>query len=175
MGGFMHLYGNIGFALAGMLIAGVGIAQAESRFDVTGKYAGTYFCQGDAMAGVSYSEAAKRWQGTVFAAGSKVIMKVMTTAQLVSETDESLSRVDYIVMVNDLGSKVDWPCRVMDVTDRSGVYKDGSFRCATPFNVYNLNFENLRYTDVYLPGYVDGQDNNRNTPSVTAGICSRIN
>lgn len=126
------------------------------------------------MAGISYSEANKRWQGTVFASGSKILMKVTSTAQLVTESEASLNRVDYIVRVNDLGSKVDWPCRVLDVTDRSGVYRDGSFRCATPFNVYNVNFENLRFTDVYLPGYVDGQDSNGNTPSVTAGMCSKI-
>jgi hypothetical protein len=37
-----------------------------------------------------------------------------------------------------------------------------------------VNLSDLRYLTVYAFGYVDGPDDTKNTPSITAGLCTRI-
>jgi hypothetical protein len=46
--------------------------------------------------------------------------------------------------------------------------------CLQNFEEIKINLEKLRFLSVYLYGYVDGQDNNDNTPFVKAGPCVKI-
>jgi len=38
-----------------------------------------------------------------------------------------------------------------------------------------VDFKTLRFTSVYTPGFVDGAENNDNTPNITIGKCTPLN
>ena len=48
-------------------------------------------------------------------------------------------------------------------------------RCYSGTSDYQFNFENNRFLQGYLHGYVDGKDNNDDNPAVSAGVCTKIN
>ena len=39
---------------------------------------------------------------------------------------------------------------------------------------FRININHLRYISIYSLGYIDGQDNNLNTPSIEIGTCSPL-
>ena len=51
---------------------------------------------------------------------------------------------------------------------------DGGFRCVTITEDFVVNIKTLRFLRIYPLGYVSGQDNNDNTPSVSGGTCTTI-
>ena len=51
---------------------------------------------------------------------------------------------------------------------------DMVFSCNAYNHEYQFNLKAHRYLAAYLVGYVDGEDVNDDTPSVTAGVCTKI-
>ena len=61
-----------------------------------------------------------------------------------------------------------------DQDGRLSIGENGVFRCEATLYEYIINLETLRFLEVYARGYVDGRDEEGNSPSITVGKCSRI-
>ena len=68
--------------------------------------------------------------------------------------------------VKDFGSSIEEDCDEPN--------KVGSFRCEIFFGEFLVNLKTKRFLKSYLFGYIDGNDNNNNTPAVTIGKCSPL-
>jgi hypothetical protein len=49
--------------------------------------------------------------------------------------------------------------------------QDGTLNCATALFEYKFNLKNNRFLRAYLVGYVNGMNENSNTPYVSGGTC----
>ena len=124
----------------------------------------TFFCTTDASGGISYNTLAKRWEGTRFKADGKFLLKMKylqshTDKGKYFETDIS----DYMVSITPAGEKHDQQCNYFyfyaHTENKSVAVMNGGFRCDAVLTDYV---------------YVDGKDNNENTPAVSAGTCTTI-
>jgi hypothetical protein len=82
----------------------------------------------------------------------------------------------YAVTITQSGKEYGTPCTNDSLGDPNIIAveegKEG-FRCET-FDNYAFNLANHRFLDFYPFGYLNGADNGDDTPSVTAGTCTRI-
>jgi hypothetical protein len=49
------------------------------------------------------------------------------------------------------------------------------FNRSASMSEYTINLVTNRFFAAYLQGYIDGKENNDNTPAVLAGTCTKIN
>ncbi|MGY4501085.1 hypothetical protein ACVWYH_005016 [Bradyrhizobium sp. GM24.11] len=95
--------------------------------------------------------------------------------RIYSGADES-SVHEFKVTLTEAGSSKNTPCsNARDYKLPVSVWADGWAVCSAAFTEYRFNPTNNRYLAAYLVGYVDGADNNEDTPSITVGVCTKIN
>lgn len=111
----------------------------------------SYLCISEAIGGVSYDANKKRWEGTKFTNSNEKSL---------------LTKKNGTWKYKDFGSSAESDC---------GKFNDfGAIRCNILFGEFIFNFKTKRFTKSYLVGYVNGDDNNENTPAVMIGSCSQL-
>ena len=113
-----------------------------------------YLCTADLVTGFSWNEKDGRWNSTNF--------NVENENYLVSSIEPSTGGHYVIKKLGD---------RKIIATCESGFDASGLLSCRD-FVVFRMNREAGRYLLVYPSGYVEGYDNNDNTPFVEIGKCS---
>lgn len=139
----------------------------------------SYYCTTDAAGGVNYDKQNQRWKSANFKPDKPFVLKL----KLVGSSREKMFDWSPVSMVNrfevlttEAGSNFDRPCRnTKDAKSPVEVWGDGWLFC--DFNLTELRFNpsNNRFMTSYLIGYVDGDDNNENTPSISVGVCTKVN
>jgi hypothetical protein len=85
---------------------------------------------------------------------------------------------DYEVTITEVDAKSATPCRsagtgfvtkIVSVVD-----DDGNLECIAETRSFKFNLGTKRFISAFLHGYVDGIENNDNTPMVTGGTCAEI-
>lgn len=148
------------------------------------KWAGAYLCTDTTAGGVVYREKQKKWVGTNFTSfsGSKNhLFNIKFKGRYIRAATKVKGSV-YTVSITDTGSSFDQKCLSFfqdsfSMSNDSFSINDGStfsIQCHTAFGHFLINLRTLRYMNFYSWGYVDGADNNKNTPSVTIGECAKI-
>jgi hypothetical protein len=139
----------------------------------------TYFCIAEMAGGLSYSTTEKRWRGATFKANEKFVLKLKLNRTRVQKDflgkDETVG--DYSVTVTESGKNVSQPCYGKRAPHPKEVTLDEYMivNCSHNLTDYRFNLKTNRFMGVYFIGYVDGADNNENTPAITGGTCTRIN
>ncbi len=146
-------------------------------------FSGSYFCTTDAVGGVSYNDSAGKWEGAIFRGESRYILNVKFFGEV-----ENIYRTDiraYFVTFSKHGDKatgaLETSCDTKNDNLReinsslSYISNNGSFSCRVIGGDLDVNLSNGRFLQSYVWGYVDGEDNNDNTPNIEIGKCSRIN
>jgi hypothetical protein len=84
---------------------------------------------------------------------------------------------DYHVSITASGGTFPMPCGSGAQPDGSVVslFEGGSFRCQASLQDYVFNIAKNRFLVAYMVGFISGEDNNENTPSIGAGTCTKIN
>lgn len=72
-----------------------------------------------------------------------------------------------------LGDMLGIPCR-SPIDDVIHPLRGGLFDCRAGSTDYRFNPETLRYMEIYPVGYIDGQDQENDTPYIGVGKCSKI-
>lgn len=144
-------------------------------------FGGTYFCTSEASGGVRFMENLNSWTGAEFLASQRYVVSVvphslvkdefsgnMRPAYIISVTahGEETSEADACVSRNVELRKIDRGLNYISVT--------GEFSCMQFGGEWIMHIENLRFLQSYVWGYVDGRDNNENTPNVEIGTCTKI-
>ena len=84
---------------------------------------------------------------------------------------------EFEVSITKTGQNFSQPCtqgRLRSEPEALDVYDSGYFRCTAGLIDYVFNVNTGRFLQSYLAGYVDGEDNNDNTPYVAAGTCTKL-
>lgn len=111
----------------------------------------SYLCISEAMGGVAYDSSTRKWEGTKFKNSNEKII---------------LIKKNGVWKLKNFGSTFEKDCGKMN--------EFGTFRCNILFGEFLFNSKTKRFLKSFVAGYVDGEDNNDNTPAVMAGTCSPL-
>jgi len=131
----------------------------------------SYFCNGEFAGGLTFDTGTKHWRGGVFHVDRKFVLNV----KIVGTRMDGITPVDDLrVTVTASGSNFAAPCVDTREPANSIASKYGMIFCTVSFTDYTISRRTNRFLTVYAVGYVSGEDNNDDTPSVTGGICTKI-
>jgi hypothetical protein len=135
---------------------------------------GAYYCTEKFSAGLVYNDATKEWQGAVFRNRRNFVMK-LSFLETVKSTLGSLNndKDKYDVHITDEGSSLAIPCSPENA-EWPGIDVNSQMWCNAGLNEYQFNFNNHRFISVYAVGYFNGADDNKNTPSISGGLCTKL-
>lgn len=122
----------------------------------------------------------KRWVGAVLHPAEKFVLrlKYLDTQVATGKWDAGKAQSSFEVTIKPSGKNLDRPCNGLAVGDKRtvSIYNDSDgFTCHGSLQQYLFNLKTNRFMALYAVGYVDGADNNDDTPSVAGGVCTKIN
>jgi hypothetical protein len=109
----------------------------------------SYLCMPDEASGFRFNPYQKSWEPVIF--------KVAQEKILLKKSDRGWEWVKF-------GHKYGSLCKEMDK----------SLQCDIYVGEVLLNRNTLRYIETYMIGYVNGSDNNDNTPFIAIGRCTPL-
>lgn len=151
--------------------------------DANERFIGSYFCTADAVGGVRFNEGTDKWESYRFSAASKYIINISANME-VKDTYDDKVRQTYFITFSEHGSSTDnitTKCftnsnQLRELNPISHFISDnGFFSCRLWVGELKVSLENGRFLKTYSSGYVDGVNNNDNTPHVEIGTCSKLN
>jgi hypothetical protein len=156
----------------------VSAQEAHPFYDTTGKHTGVFLCVPELASGIRFDMARRRWtHGQFRTNGNSIVVKVEVSGR--GEVDlfgELVHVTEYAVSVSKLGEQNSEIC--IDNGSSKGIdvhiSNNGLIRCSTGLLDFKVNLGTMRYLEVYANGYIDGRDEEGNTPAITVGKCSRI-
>lgn len=133
---------------------------------------GSYLCVQEVGGGLRFDETTRKWTSANFRAEDKL---VFTLKFLGSGEDKYIgSYADYTITISILGGSSE-PETCLGRNPDYSVRTWGRYFACSSITQYQVNLEDMRYLETYAVGYVDGKDNNENTPSIFGGTCAKIN
>ena len=127
-----------------------------------------YACKVEFTGGLAYDADSKSWRSTTFQPKGKFVFRLKSVKTQPEKID--LHAVDYEATVTEAGKNREVSCvRGKDKTTSAD--QDGTVSCATALFDYKLNLKNNRFLRAYLAGYVNGLNENSDTPGVSGGTC----
>jgi hypothetical protein len=153
--------------LIGALLLALNCGKAEAPEPKTEAYA----CKVEFTGGLAYDAESKSWQSTTFKPKGKFIFRLKLVK---TETEKIGSHaVTYEATVTEAGRNREVSCAGgKDKTTSAD--QDGTLDCATALYQYRFNLKNNRFLRAYLAGYVNGMNENSDTPGVSGGTCIKI-
>jgi hypothetical protein len=119
-----------------------------------------------------------RWQSTTFIPSGKFVLHLKFLRSGIRkdffDKDEPVN--DYTVTITNAGENYANPCQQYggEGTDGISVGKWNTFRCTSALQDYFFSLKTNRFLVAYMVGYLDGRDDNSNTPSMSGGTCTKI-
>ena len=86
---------------------------------------------------------------------------------------------EYSVAITEQGKRNPQPCFNLSGDNNNlghvEIYEKSDLQCRAPGGFqYRINIKTMRYTAFYTIGYINGNDDVGDEPSVTAGTCTKI-
>ena len=110
-----------------------------------------YLCISEAAGGVSFEKNSQKWRGTAFKTDNKKIL---------------INKKNNKWMMKEFDSQFESDC--------TSPNEYGYMFCDKILGEFKFNIKNRRYISTYIAGYIDGLNNNDNTPSIEIGVCSKL-
>jgi hypothetical protein len=160
------------------MLAGISILVASPPAQAIQPKDASYFCVTEMAGGLVFDETLKRWRGASLRTDDKFILKLKFLGMKMGKDfvgkDEMV--LSFNVSVTPSGSNSPSECRSRaDWGDVIEVRANNYLLCNAVLSDYTINFANNRFLSNYMSGYVDGANDNKNTPAVTGGTCTKIN
>jgi hypothetical protein len=135
-----------------------------------------YYCVAEFAGGLLYDATAKKWQGASFRADNKFVMRMKYVGSRIEQSGSSdWSITEYMVTITEAGKAYASPCSDAGSYEAKPVLSSNSWIvCNSSLTDYQFNLKTNRFLSVYAQGYAGGDDNNKNTPSVSGGTCTKI-
>lgn len=135
---------------------------------------GTFFCTVESIGGLAYDAALKRWRGAVFRPRGKFVLRLkFIKTRNEGEGTYAYTVDEYETTITNEGSNNPFPCFSEDKMP-TGIDSSGFLTCDTLTHGYKFNFKTNRFLESYMVGYIDGSDDDSNTPSIAGGVCTKI-
>lgn len=110
-----------------------------------------YLCMPNGASGISWNASTKKWGHANF----------------------NVKNIKYLLKKTDAGWE--WSTFGKSFSQKCGeISASGILDCAIIGGQLRFNKQNLRYLNTYIYGYIDGGDNNDNTPGIEFGECSPL-
>lgn len=129
-----------------------------------------YFCVGGWSGGGKYVSRQKHWDGAKLDHNSVKFMLKLT--KVLAPKTNSTEFDKYNVGLGDIGADLAIPCRDINGYDLYAI--DNVITCTQSYMEYRFNLNNMRFLRVNGQGFLDGKDIEANTPSISGGICTKI-
>lgn len=110
-----------------------------------------YLCVSEAAGGVSYDSSTKKWRGTVFRNDEEKFLIIKKENKWA---------------MKEFGKSFESECTQPN--------EFGVMSCNKILGDFNFSTKTRRYLSTYIAGYIDGSNNNENTPNIQIGICSKL-
>jgi hypothetical protein len=132
-----------------------------------------YLCVPEIAGGLGFNVVTKRWEGSSFRPGDKFIVRLK---YLQSKTTSLGESDEYNVVIKQTGTSNGEECITLPASDPSviAVNKWGWVLCTSGLSDYRINIVKNRFLKIYPLGYADGEDNEKNTPVIVGGTCTKI-
>ena len=136
-----------------------------------------YYCEAQFSGGLAFSETTKRWGATTFRPSDKFVLKLKYLEKRLEKDalGKPVERYHYRITTTDAGQSDPMPC--FDFRNEQATVWIGNglyFNCEGVTRTYIFNLKANRFLSTYLNGFIDGVDNNDNTPFVAGGLCTLI-
>ena len=139
---------------------------------------GTYFCSVKFAGGIAYDEATKQWAGAKFRPSGNFFVRLRYVKTRTENAGQpwSYDLDDYLVFITKEGEEFRFLMGGCygDNLKRPGLDQYGFLSCSSGGQDYKFNFKNNRFIQIYTVGYVNGLDNNNDTPSISGGVCTKV-
>lgn len=133
----------------------------------------SFFCAAEFVGGLAYNVYQKHWESATFTPTQKFVLTIKVVSTRV-EDSESID--DLIVTVTPSGSSFAAPCSRSGGAQQSTIPSMyGLIQCVANVTEYTINRRNNRFLASYSYGYINGKDNNDDTPTMSGGTCTKIN
>jgi len=136
-------------------------------------YSGSYLCIQQSGGGLYYY-GANGWGGTTFKPEGKFVIRLYDKTEKPAYDGAKWNNSFYNVEVSEFGAK---PGTCFGNADFGTVefFGDTSRLECESSSVFWVDFNTMRFLEAYPYGFIDGKDNNDNTPSMMGGTCAKIN
>jgi hypothetical protein len=155
------------------LAAFMGAALSTQGAAAQGTFSGTYVCLDEFGGGIAYDQRTQRWLGTTFSPSRRFVLKLnFAPERRPDKLPEGIEVYTGVIsIVGDEGSnhECSW-----GGSRTLAVFSDGDLLCYAALSTYRFNLKTLRFTTAYQRGYVDGEDDNQDTPRMMGGSCAKI-
>jgi hypothetical protein len=142
-----------------------------------------YLCTSEMAVGFQYNKSLKKWEAVTLGSEGlfgKFILRLKHLKDRVqrSPSGENEDVADYVVTITEMGTDTAVACtfggtgigsKIIIVGDND----NGNVVCTAKRHRFTFNIESNRFISVFLYGYVDGEDNNRNMPMMSGGTCEK--
>jgi hypothetical protein len=126
-----------------------------------------YECKADAAVGFAFDESARSWRSTNFQARGRYIIRQLISDEMQNEF--IIPKGSTWGVFTDQFKTPRFGCP----EPKTSVYESG-LHCGLRWDEFEFDPNPLRYQTNYLGGYVDGRDNNEDTPAIEIGRCKAI-
>ena len=152
--------------LFGALLLALSCGKAEAQEPKA--EADAYVCKVEFTGGLAYDVESKSWRSTTFQPKGKFIFRLKFVKTQIEKI--GLHAANYEATVTEAGRNREVSCAGgKDKTTSAD--QDGTLDCATALYEYKFNLKNNRFLRAYLAGYVNGMNENSDTPGVSGGTC----
>jgi len=132
----------------------------------------SYLCVAGASGGLTLNTE-KRWIGTGLPATDRFVLRLGYVGVRAGKSGSVL--MNFEATVTGAGSNSGNPCTEPGAEKNTvTIDKYGSFNCTAALQQYHFNLGDNRYISVNPIGYLDG-DRKGDAPSITAGVCNKVN
>jgi hypothetical protein len=153
----------------------VPVSHAQTPNDVA------YLCTSEMAVGFEYNKSLKKWEAVTLGSEglfSKFILRLNHLKDRVQRdpSGENEDVTDYVVTITETGTNAAVPCTFGGTGIGSKIIivgNNGNVVCTAKRHRFTFNVESNRFISVFLYGYVDGEDDNRNMPMMFGGTCEK--
>lgn len=138
-----------------------------------------YYCTVKFAGGLEYNNALKQWQGAILKLSRNFVMKLTFHQTLKVQTHDrdeydkgqTDNRDEYDVTITEEG---DGPVSCLENGEKlPSINKYAFLECSRMGLIeYKFNFINHRFIEIYKGGYINGADDDNDTPKVSGGLCT---
>jgi len=138
-------------------------------------WSGSYYCSAKAEGGLKFNKITKTWESVRFKATDNFILNMRFVSTKPMQDVPNMTLDVYKVSLRSEGSQTELNCFAggsgvdVEVTTR------GVFSCEQLFFTYKFDMTAARYLQAYFAGYIDGDNDNNDTPFMAGGVCTKIN
>jgi hypothetical protein len=132
-----------------------------------------YRCTEEFSGGLAFDAANDRWRGNTFRVAEKFSLQMTFMGSSVRKTTAGENRrvSEFDVYIADATGRNPQPC--FGGEGRPVGVEFGQLACKRGLYDYKFNLTTNRFLYSYTVGYLDGRNNNENTPHITGGTCTR--